>query len=259
MTPVVRRPSIASLLVTPQRPGVKLGTATAFVTEHAGQQFLVTNWHVVAGRNPLTGRTLSPHAAVPTQLGVMHHARGPLGNWIEEAVAICDDEERPLWLEHPTYGRKVDVVAIPLPASDQISVYPYKPSDPGPQIKTGPSDPVSIVGFPFGQTGGGALGIWVQGFVATEPQINFNNLPCFLVDSRTRPGQSGSPVVAFRTGTWVDDNDSVSVTTGSVERLLGVYSGRINEESDLGYVWKISALLEILESGVRGRPQLVLP
>jgi hypothetical protein len=33
---------------------------------------------------------------------------------------------------------------------------------------------------------------------------------------------------------------------------LGVYSGRINNESDLGFVWKAAALTEIIDNGVPG-------
>ena len=55
--------------------------------------------------------------------------------------------------------------------------YPYEPRNPGPPILFGPSDPASIIGFPFGVTGGGGLGIWVQGVVASEPGIDFEDLP----------------------------------------------------------------------------------
>lgn len=34
--------------------------------------------------------------------------------------------------------------------------------------------------------------------------------------------------------------------------MAGDHSGRINRESDLRFVWKLSALAEILESGVDG-------
>jgi hypothetical protein len=37
-----------------------------------------------------------------------------------------------------------------------------------------------------------------------------------------------------------------------LEDFHGVYSGRINEESDLGFVWKASALREIIDGCVRG-------
>jgi hypothetical protein len=33
--------------------------------------------------------------------------------------------------------------------------------------------------------------------------------------------------------------------------FVGVYSGRINEQSDLGLVWKAAAVREIVEGGVR--------
>jgi hypothetical protein len=88
----------------------------------------------------------------------------------------------------------------------------------------------------------------VQGTVATEPSIDFQQLPCFLVDSRTRPGQSGSPVIAYHAGGAVPmQGGGVGVFAGPAQRLLGVYSGRVSEESDLGFVWKTSAVREILE------------
>ncbi len=112
---------------------------------------------------------------------------------------------------------------------------------------------LSIVGFPFGITGGGGLGIWVQGSVATEPTLDFNGLPCFLIDSRTRPGQSGSPVIAYAAGGAVSMADgSTEIHGGPVEEFLGAYSGRINDQSDLGFVWKSAAVQEIVDKGARG-------
>jgi len=63
-------------------------------------------------------------------------------------------------------------------------------------IAVGPRDGLSIVGFPFGLTAGGYFGVWVQGTVASEPGIDLNGLPLLLIDSRTRLGQSGWPVIA---------------------------------------------------------------
>jgi hypothetical protein len=47
-------------------------------------------------------------------------------------------------------------------------------------------------------------------------------------------------------------NGTLALQETSIVRLLGVYSGRINRESDIGYVWKIAAVREILENGVMG-------
>jgi hypothetical protein len=43
-------------------------------------------------------------------------------------------------------------------------------------------------------------------------------------------------------------NGSTAIYNGSVTRLLGLYSGRINEQSDLGIVWKAAALAELVAS-----------
>jgi hypothetical protein len=119
----------------------------------------------------------------------------------------------------------------------------------GPPIAVNPADPVSVVGFPFGLQAGGSLAVWATGFMASEPDIDFNNLPTFLVDCRTRPGQSGSAVIAHRHGGMVTMQDGSSgVFGGPVTKFLGVYSGRINEESDLGIVWKASAVSVVVSA-----------
>jgi hypothetical protein len=193
-------------------------------------------------------------AAVPDNLFVVHNVAGQLGSWHGRPEALFDADGEPLWLEHPRHGRKVDVVALPLTARADVEIYAHDPWAEGPGIAFGVAGALTIVGFPFGVTGGGAFAIWVQGAVATEPIVDFNDLPCFLVDSRTRPGQSGSPVIAYRSGGAVEMEDgSTAVVAGVLERFLGVYSGRINEQSDLGIVWKAGAVREIVEGGRRGK------
>lgn len=41
-------------------------------------------------------------------------------------------------------------------------------------------------------------------------------------------------------------NGSITGGTGSHTRFLGIYSGRINSESDIGIVWKASAIADLL-------------
>jgi hypothetical protein len=252
--PAVREQSVKSLLIAPRAKRRELGTATAFVALHGGEHYLVTNWHVVAGRRPDDGSVLSPTEAVPDNLAVMQNVAGPQGElrWKVSVEPLYDEDDDPLWFEHPALGRRVDVVALPVTKTRGVQLYPYDPSNPGPSIVYGPGDALSIIGFPFGITGGGALGIWVQGFVASEPAVDFADLPCLLVDSRTRPGQSGSPVIAYRTSGFTTEEASMMITGQPAERFVGVYSGRINEQSDLGFVWKASALLDILNAQQRG-------
>jgi len=59
-------------------------------------------------------------------------------------------------------------------------------------------------------------------------------------------------VVYAPVGPAILGNGSLVEQTAPLARLLGVYSGRVNEQSDIGYVWKIAAIREILEGGVIG-------
>jgi len=109
-----------------------------------------------------------------------------------------------------------------------------------------PAEVVSVVGFPFGLTAGGCLAVWATGFVATDHDIDYADLPIFLIDCRSRQGQSGSAVIAHRTGGAVATEQGAMVGPGVMTRFLGIYSGRISGESDLGFVWKAAAIQQLV-------------
>ena len=66
--------TVCSLLLETRVNNQPLGTATGFCVTKANSTFLITNWHVVSGRNPDTNALLSTTGAVPDQLRVVHHA-----------------------------------------------------------------------------------------------------------------------------------------------------------------------------------------
>jgi hypothetical protein len=114
-----------------------------------------------------------------------------------------------------------------------------------------PAEPVSVIGFPFGLSTSGKLPVWATGFLAQELGLITKENPTFLIDCRTRQGQSGSPVIAFRTSghrSVKDGRLSASLSGNIVWEFLGIYSGRVNSESDLGKVWHVSAIEELLEA-----------
>ena len=245
--PNIAKPSVQSLLIEMQFNGHALATGTAFVvdTPRSGPH-LITNLHNVTGINQSTGQFLSKTGGVPSDIVIVHNQKGRLGSWVLRKESLYINNV-PRWVEHPTLKAKADFVALQLTDLHDVELYPYNPGNPGPKILVGPADPVSVVGFPFGVTAGGAFGVWATGFLASEPAVNFNDLPIQLIDCRTRQGQSGSPVLAYRAGGAVAMEDGgSSMFTGPVERFIGVYSGRINAESDLGIVWKASAITELL-------------
>jgi hypothetical protein len=93
-------------------------------------------------------------------------------------------------------GPRADLVALPLQNLVDVDLHPYDPENVA-DIRVGPADVVSVIGFPFGIAAGGAFGVWATGFLAAEPDVNFNDLPIQLIDCRSREGQSGSPVIAY--------------------------------------------------------------
>lgn len=244
----INLPSIQSLLIEMRFESQALSTGTAFAVQARSGPHLITNRHNVTGRHQETNEPLSPTSGVPNQLVVFHNRFNHLGQWVPRSEALYAGE-LPLWKEHPVLGPRADFVALPLSNLEDVALYPYDATNTGPPIYVGPSDPVSVVGFPFGLTGGGVYAIWATGFIASEPDVNYGELPVVLIDCRSRPGQSGSPVVAHRSGgSYAMIDGGTSMFGASVSKFVGIYSGRINSESDLGIVWKASAIAELIDT-----------
>ena len=69
----------------------------------------------------------------------------------------------------------------------------------------------------------------------------------FLINCKSRPGQSSSPVWArFRKGDVVTHKGKDYKAEATVNYFLGVYSGRLRADSDLGLVWKRSCVEELM-------------
>lgn len=248
----IQKESIQSLYIELRFNETVLSTGTAFIAmAKSGTPVLITNRHNFTGRHQFTGRPLSPNAGIPDRVRIHHHARGVQGQ--TGVWKACDQQllkdDAPLWIEHPTLREKADFVALPLSHLDEISLYPYDMQPPENEIWIGPAQVVSVIGFPYGETAGQFLGIWVTGTIASEPTQSYEGLPVMLLDCRTRQGQSGSPVIAYRAGGAIQlANGSTVMGVGVVSNFLGIYSGRLSEDSDIGMVWKATAIRELLES-----------
>ena len=247
----IAKPSVQSLLLQMRFNGQPLSTGTGFVSPSAKGPLLITNRHNVTGRRQDNSKPLSGTGGIPNEIVVFHNVKGKLGSWRNKIEPLYFDPENKnrRWLEHPVLGGKADFVALPLTQLDDVELYPYDPANPGVDILIGPAETVSVIGFPFGITAGGIFPVWATGFIASEPVVDYNDLPIQLIDCRSRQGQSGSPVLAYRSGSMVAMADGASAAfVGPVSKLIGIYSGRINAESDIGIVWKTSAILELVNS-----------
>lgn len=270
----ISEPSLRSLFIQAFDNKGSLGTGTGFLVKHNNEYFLITNRHVISGKNSLTGELM--HKAkekdkdgkeverttgrVPSYIEIWHHAKNNLGVWEKRIEKVLDKDDMPVWFEHSSLHEGADIVAIKLTQKDGIDFYPYSLENNPDSISNKaeldlkPTDMINIVGFPFGfnSTGNNSaakgFAIWNTGFIAAELYIPYLGRPIFLVDSRTRPGQSGSPVIFHRNAGITHYKNTIINLSKPVTRLLGIYSGRICENSDTGMVWKLSAIKELVDA-----------
>ena len=230
-----------------------LANATGFLVHKNNKTYLITNRHVVTGKNNETGECLDSNTlAIPNNLKVAISYESAEKNpmWNIRTIPLFDENQNNLWLEHPKYKEKVDVVALFIAEQPSNMLAHNCKTSYNPVI----TEKVFIIGYPFGylvNPNEGLFAIWSSGTIASEPSLNLSIkgvvLPAFLIDAKTRKGQSGSPVIYYSSNGIDKLTSSFSIYSSPVQHEIGIYSGRINSESDLGYVWKWSVINEILE------------
>jgi Trypsin-like peptidase domain len=239
--------SIASHCLVLYAYSRSVSTATGFFVQVDGINLLITNYHVVSGRNPDTGLQMAN--TIPDRI-LIPVLRRDTGYWRPVVQRLLVDGEA-TWIEHPILRRKFDVVALPVTLSpdEDWSISPY-PMDPGPDIAVSTGSTVVIIGFPQGMSGVGLTALWIGGIVASEPNVLEDNENFFWIDANTRHGMSGSPVVARRFGAVLQPGGTVGMWNGIVDRSLGVYAGRASPDMTLGRVWKWSRVMELVDAAV---------
>jgi|GEM_PF-3673529 len=59
----------------------ELATGTGFFYKWDAQSFLITNWHIVSGRNPQTLQPLCNHGGIPDRVKFKVRCRGSNADW----------------------------------------------------------------------------------------------------------------------------------------------------------------------------------
>lgn len=249
--------SLGSLYIEMFYENIRLSTGTAFVAKNKKGYFLITNLHNVTGVG-LDGVVIHPKGGLPNKIKVYHHMYNQQElTWKATIQNLYNEDGQYLWFQHPILQTKADFIALKIENTDDLKflLINFNETDIN-QLKLSPSDRVSVIGYPFGYSAGESnnqyLGIWSNGFIASEPFLDYKGLPIFLIDCRTRPGQSGSPVFGLQYSGAYDLNFSDNQADRRMkifdrQDFLGIYSGRIDENSDIGFVWKSSAIKELLD------------
>lgn len=251
--------SLAAYYVEPFFDSQKLSCATCFFSRCDEKLFLVTNWHVVSGKDADTRELLSPKTgAVPNKLRIYlpqedenGHLAFSQDSFFELSLFRPDGEK--VWYEMERENGMIDVVVIPIDEEIHLFHLPIEtaeePFNENTKIEIG--EEIFVVGFPFGQIGG-PIPIWKRASVASEPDFDINDMPYFYADTATRKGMSGSPAIIYkkRSMTLVDKGEGKF--SRHFTKLIGVYSGRIGTgsgtegDAQLGRIWKADIIKTII-------------
>ena len=254
--------------------------------------FIITNWHVVSGRNPLNGQPLDGAFVEPFSLTaklssyvVGDRERGEFG--VAPHHIPLYRGERPVWFEHPELGALCDVVAIPTERPSSCPEFMHNAANrvSDANIPLEPGSTVFVIGFPHALSVGFGLPLWKSGYIASEPHYDVElggcwadygglaggwRIPAFFIDAQTRAGMSGAPVFARYHGPWdmrdpyrkVDPEepgfwarDDVALWGSQGTQFVGCYSGRAgaNEsEAALGLCWRADAIEAICQGSKLG-------
>jgi hypothetical protein len=252
--PVIDQYTLATVPIETYFGQTKLAMGTAFVCEKDSAFYLVTNWHNLSGKDPNSGKHLSSTLAEPDRITVWWNWKGQMGNKFSATVPIRDQStNQPLWHIHPVHGNKVDAVALPVTPLPNAEMYPVNRMQ-GDSLLIQIGMDVYILGYPYGM-GIAGLPVWKRASIATEPDlVGHAPAPLYmLVDTASRPGMSGSPVIRRSWAIHLQKTGGTAVGNPSATELIGIYSGRIAGsdplDAQLGMVWPASLIWEILGGG----------
>lgn len=246
---------------------ISQGTGFYFVYEKENLKIvcLVTNYHVLTSWLPQEkqepkGDNIAFH---------FHKSTTTPGDIKVVRISLKSPNGKPIWITDPKFP-DADYALIPLPIHiyKDCQINGISESWAKSNLKIRPTSNITLIGYPYGfYDKKKSLPIWKTGHVASEPTIDFDDKPLFLVDVSAFPGMSGSPVFGISYGMYETEDGATSV--GGTRKFLGIYSSMqmlkekkfleeiendsqmavIHEESlEIGYVWKSKLILDTLHN-----------
>ncbi|HTK19865.1 MAG TPA: serine protease [Mucilaginibacter sp.] len=221
-----------------------LGSATGFIIEKNNKYYLVTNLHVFTGTDYYSHAIMDSLHRIPTTIGIWHNTK-ILGNWLLIPERLYYTNKTKRWIECNYQTNTIDLAALPLEhIPDTVKLNFFDLSKNNNDVLVSPGSPALIIGFPYGLSSAGRFAIWKTGHIASDIDIDADELPVFMIDATTRPGMSGS-LVFVRLSNYQDKKGTVHLG-GTITSFIGVYSSQSNLE-EIGYVWKPAALQALID------------
>lgn len=247
----------------------RIGSGTGFVHRHLDRDYLITNWHVVTGRDPSqTGHLLPGYPSSPSAFQLHLPSSDDPNRFLPSASFSLYSDGKPRWiqarLDH--LDSRVDLVALPFNFGDKPLIVRIEEFSPPHDQFLRIGRDVVIVGYPFGIRAENPYPTWKRAFVASEPSILIGGHPKYYIDTPGRPGMSGSPVFMIGTGMGVskethdlfaqfgtgkssaldiisklDVDELAAAPDVNLLKFAGVYSGAVADnqllQMNLGVAW----------------------
>ena len=277
--PDINALSICSVQVLPLSENKSaLSTASGLICNYKERVILITNWHVASGRNYQTDDILNSDQWTPEYLRIRLPIAVRKGDRIMSFHKFLDCDVELLgesgnqtshrWFEHPEHGRNVDVVGLDVTYESGISQsHGHDVALPETSNVLSVMSRLFIVGHPLkSSVSPNQFPIYKSGTIASEPSV-YDNVPMFLIDSKTKRGMSGSPVFRVEEAPAIAAGEtlfggrkaaSIGVRKKTTIDLVGIYSGREREEkelneAELGIVWPLKeCVFPILDRIIAG-------
>lgn len=227
--------------------------------------FLVTNHHVLTGYSPKEDKTPKGDNII----FYLHKEAENPGNTKKIRIPIFTKTNKPIWLNSGKLP-EADIAVIPIVPSFAVDAKVFGISEDWTKgdIKIRPTSTITLIGYPYGYYDQeNCLPIWKTGSIASEPDVDFDGKPLFLVDVSAFPGMSGSPAFAIAHGAYEMSNGPTTV--GHVQKFLAIFAsmqiisenkyleeitsesraGLILEQSlELGHIWRASLISDVVNN-----------
>ena len=243
--------SISSFLVEIYFNEILLSTATAFAYKYGDRKYLVTNYHVAYGRNPITNQCMDPNAAIPNRLKIIYHDKNATSmfceiNYPEYEIPFKYIKRDEQIVDIAIYEMPPEFTGVCINELEQI--FPEIHYEENIQLEI--TEPLYVLGYPRG-INICYTPIWKKSSIASEPELKIDGIPCFYIDTTTRQGMSGSPVIFYSSdGNYKTVNGTHHLSGSVTYNFIGIYSGRDrNDEShiaQLGKVWKKELIDDVI-------------
>lgn len=256
----------------------QLGNATGFfyygTIDGKPNHWLVTNWHVVTGRNADDPtQILHTKSALPNRLRltlVLKPGHAEYKNYPDAQILtqefiidLYDPSGTALWYQH-RLRNALDVAVMNTAGSfggvmisgiNEIALQ----NDMAVQI----GNEVFVLGYPLGFSHFINTPIWKRGSIASEPILETpESRTRVLIDATTRQGMSGAPVIMREKTHYVAEDRQIK-TYLNATRWIGIYASRPNiprivgefeedRRAEVGYFYKMRCVHDTVVDGIRG-------